>query len=264
VKFLLSFLFPYLLCLLLVFLFQRKILYFPQTLTIDEQKQLASELQLKLWPTEDESYLGLISTKPLVDNKGTIVVFHGNAGSANGRIYFLDALEKLGYRVILAEYPGYGAKTETPSEKTLLEEATRTVQKAYDDFDGPLFLWGDSLGTGVVAGLARKPQVPVKAIALIAPYDSMANIAQYHYWFLLPKLLLLDRFNSAKNLQHFNGKIAVIMAGKDEVIPNSSTLNLYNSLQVPKKIWTFPEAGHNTLPLAPDNSWWREVMNFLD
>ncbi len=263
-KFVLSLLFPYLLCLLLVFIFQRKILYFPQTLTINEQKQLTSELQLKLWPTEDENYFGLISAEPLNQYKGTIIVFHGNAGSANGRVYFRDALEKIGYRVILAEYPGYGAKTGTPSEKTILEEATRTVQQAIDDFDGPLFLWGESLGTGVVSELVRKIQVPVKAIALITPFDSMANIAQHHYWFLLPKVLLLDRFNSVKNLQHFNEKIAVIMAGKDEVIPNSNTLNLYNSLHASKKIWTFPEAGHNTLPFAPDNTWWREVMNFLD
>ncbi len=263
-KFTLSFVFPYVLCLLLVFLFQRKMLYFPQTLTLDEQKQLVSELQLKLWPTQDENYLGLISTKPLIQSKGTIIVFHGNAGSANGRIFFLDALEKLGYRVILAEYPGYGAKTGTPSEKTILDDANRTIQKAVNDFDGPLFLWGESLGTGVVAGLVRKTQVPVKAIVLLTPFDSMANIAQHHYWFLLPKLLLLDRFDSVKSLQHFQGKVAVIMAEKDEVIPNSSTLKLYNSLQAPKKIWTFPNAGHNTLPVAPDNAWWPEVMNFLD
>ncbi len=263
-RFVLSILFPYLLCLLLVFLFQRKILYFPQTLAIEEQKQQVSELQLKLWPTEDESYLGLISHRNATTNEGTVIVFHGNAGSANGRIYFLDALEKLGYRVILAEYPGYGAKTGTPSEKTILEEAIRTIQKAFNDFDGPLFLWGESLGTGVVAGLVRTPQVPVKAIALITPFDSMTNIAQHHYWFLLPKLLLLDRFDNAYNLQQYNGKIAIIMAGKDEVIPNSSSLNLYNSIRTPKKIWAFPDAGHNTVPFSPDNSWWREVMAFLD
>jgi len=264
VKVTLSLLIPYLLCLLLVFIFQRKILYFPQTLSIEEQKQLAQELQLKLWPTEDDNYLALISNKNLGQSKGTAIVFHGNAGSTNGRVYFRDALEKLGYRVILAEYPGYGAKTGTPSEKTILEEATRTVQQAIDDFGGPVFLWGESLGTGVVASLASRQQFSVKGIALISPYDSLVNVAQYHYWFLLPKLLLLDRFNSTKNLQHFTGKVAVIMAGNDEVVPNSSTLKLFNSLQAPKKIWTFSDAEHNTLPFAPENSWWREVMTFLD
>jgi len=44
------------------------------------------------------------------------VIFHGNACSAKGRYYYIEALERLGYRVILAEYPGYGSRLKRPSE----------------------------------------------------------------------------------------------------------------------------------------------------
>jgi len=45
--------------------------------------------------------------------KGTVTVFHGNAGPAAGREFYLQALAPLNYRVILAEYPGYGGRTGT-------------------------------------------------------------------------------------------------------------------------------------------------------
>ena len=262
-KFTLSLLIPYLLCLLVIFVFQRKIIYFPQVISIDQQKTLAASLQLKLWPTDD-NFLGLISDRDLPQSKGTIIVFHGNAGLANNRAHYIDALENSGYRVVLAEYPGYGAKNGKPSEQALLADASKTVSKAIEDFGLPLFLWGESLGTGVVSGIIQSQQFPVMGVALMTPFDSLANTAQHHYWFFLAKWLIFDRFDNIKGLQHYTGNAAVIMAKKDEVIPNQNTLKLFDSLPDPKKIWVFPDAGHNTLPLAPEQLWWKEVMSFLD
>lgn len=262
-KFTLSLLIPYLLCLLAIFVFQRKMIYYPPIISIDQQKTLAASLQLKLWPT-DNNFLGLISDRDLPQSKGTIIVFHGNAGSANDRRHYIDALENLGYRVVLAEYPGYGAKNGKPSEKAILADASKTVSKAIEDFGHPLFLWGESLGSGVASGVIQSQQFPVKGVALITAYDNLANIAHHHYWFFLAKWLILDRFDNTKGLQHYTGNAAVIMAKKDEVIPNQNTLKLFDSLTTPKKMWVFPDAGHNTLPLAPEQPWWQEVMSFLD
>ncbi len=109
----------YLLLLLILFVFQRKLVYFPEKYSIEQQQVLAERLKLKLWPSKD-NYLGLMSKSANTTYKGTIIVFHGNAGSAINRIYYLQALEKLGYRVILAEYPGYGARDGFPSETTMI------------------------------------------------------------------------------------------------------------------------------------------------
>ncbi len=259
----LSLLIPYFLCLLIIFIFQRKMIYYPQVISLPQQKELANNLQLKLWPSEND-YLGLISGKNLPQNKGTIIVFHGNAGSANNRLYYIDALENSGYRVILAEYPGYGARKGKPSEQTLLTDAHKTVSKAIKDFGLPVFLWGESLGSGVVSSLVQSQQFPIEGIALISPFDNLANIAHHHYWFFLAKWLILDRFDNIKGLQNYTGNAAVIMAEKDEIIPNQYTLKLFEWLPGAKKIWKFPNAGHNTLPLSPEQPWWKEVMSFID
>jgi alpha-beta hydrolase superfamily lysophospholipase len=258
----LSILLTYLLFLLIVFLFQQKLIYFPDTYSLAEQQQLAGQANLKLWPSTDD-YRGLISQTSQSTNKGTVIVFHGNAGSATDRTYYLDALERLGYRVILAEYPGYAARSGDLSEQALVADGIQTAKQALKDFGEPIFLWGESLGGGVASGIVQSGQVPVKGIILVTPFTSMADVAQHHYWFLLAKWLIRDKFDNIKNLQNYRGSTAVLVAEKDEIIPAKYSLKLFESLRHPKKLWTFKGAGHNTLPLAEGQPWWQEVMQFV-
>lgn len=258
----LSILLTYLLFLLIVFLFQQKLIYFPATYSLAEQQQLAKQANLKLWPSTGD-YRGLISKTSQTTGKGTVIVFHGNAGSATHRTYYVDALEKLGYRVILAEYPGYAARKGAPSEQALIADGIQTAKQALNDFGEPIFLWGESLGGGVVSGIVQSGQVPVKGIILVTPFSSMADVAQHHYWYFFAKWLIRDKFDNIKNLQNYQGNIAVLAAEKDEIIPAKYSLKLFESLHHQKKLWTFKDVGHNTLPLADELSWWQEVMQFV-
>ena len=257
-----SILLTYLLLLLIVFLFQRKMIYFPATYSVEEQQQLADQANLKLWPSAAD-YRGLIAKTPNTTGKGTVIVFHGNAGSATDRTYYLDALEIQGYRVILAEYPGYAARNGSPSEQALIADGIQTAKQALTEFGGPIFLWGESLGSGVVGGIVQSGQVPVKGIVLVTPFDSMADVAQHHYWFLLAKWLIKDKFDNLKNLNDYLGNAAMLLAEQDEIIPNKLSLKLFETLHHPKKLWSFKGANHNTLPLNRELPWWQEVMQFV-
>jgi pimeloyl-ACP methyl ester carboxylesterase len=258
----LSILLTYLLFLLIVFLFQQKLIYFPDTYSLAEQQQLADQSNLKLWPSTGD-YRGLISKTSQTTGKGTVIVFHGNAGSATDRTYYRDALERLGYRVILAEYPGYAARSGDLSEQALVADGIQTAKQALNDFGEPIFLWGESLGGGVASGIVQSGQVPVKGIILVTPFTSMADVAQHHYWFLLAKWLIRDKFNNVRNLQNYRGSTAVLVAENDEIIPTKYSLKLFESLHHRKKLWTFKGVGHNTLPMADELSWWQEVMQFV-
>ena len=258
-----SFLLTYLLILLAVFLLQRKMLYFPDRFTQQQQENLIAGLNLQPWPSAGEQR-GMMSRAPLTDAKGTVLVFHGNAGAALHRTYYIDALQRLGYRVIIAEYPGYGVRSGTPSEAALIEDGIATTKLAWREFKEPLFLCGESLGSGVVAGIVASREVPVKGLLLITPFDAMAKVAQHHYWFVLARWLLLDKFDNVPKLRNFQGHIAVLLAEQDEVIPNRRTMALFDALPERKKLWRFENAGHNSLPLEPWRPWWQEVMQFID
>ena len=61
----------------------------------------------------------------------------------------------------------------------------------------------------------------------------------------------------------FKGPVAVAVAEHDEVIPPKHARRLFQSLSEPKHLWVFNDAGHNSWPVGPDESWWREVMDFV-
>ncbi len=258
-----TFLLIYLLMLTTVFLLQRKMIYFPSRFTPERQDKLLTEIGLEAWPSKTD-LRGFISRPPVNGTKGTIVVFHGNAGSAVQRAYFIKGLEHLGYRVVIAEYPGYGTRSGNPSESTLIQDGVATAKKALQDFNAPLFLCGESLGSGVVAGIVASGEVQVKGLLLVTPFDSMVNVAHQHYWFFLAKWLMLDRYDNVSRLRDFPGNVAVLLAEQDEIIPNPLTMALFDSLPASKRLWHFKNADHNTLPIEPWQPWWQEVMQFVD
>jgi len=253
----------YLLVLLAVFFLQRHMIYFPERYNSGQYRQLLTSLNLKTWPSEN-NFHAIVSDMPLSAVKGTVVVFHGNAGSAVHRTYYIEALQHLGYRVIIAEYPGYGGRPGTPSEAELIKDGIKIIKLAWKAYHEPLFLCGESLGSGVVSGIVASNAAPIKGLLLITPFDALANVAQHHYWFFFAKWLLRDKFNNVRNLSKFTGNTAFILAGQDEIIPEASTMALFKVLSGPKKLWRFEQSGHNTLPLAATNAWWQEAMLFID
>lgn len=240
--------------------FQRSLLYFPDRGKPSHDQLLARGL--KYWPSEDE-FKGLISINTSPPLNGTAIVFHGNAGSAWHRDYFARALDPLGYRVILAEYPGYGGRPGKMSEKNFVIDAKEVISSARASFGDPVYLIGESMGCGVAAAVTAVTANTPAGLVLVTPWDSLPRLAQTHYWYLPARWLVRDQYDSIQNLRTFNGPIAVAIATKDNVIPNKHTQNLYNAISSPKKLWKFENAGHNSWPTAPGERWWKEVMDFV-
>jgi pimeloyl-ACP methyl ester carboxylesterase len=243
------------------YLLQSKLIYLPTRYSTADLVQAADQRALALWPAEDRGYRGLV-TAGSGGGRGTVVVFHGNAGSAVHRLHYVAALERLGFKVVLAEYPGYGAREGRPSERALVAEAKATIRLAERDFGGPLYLWGESLGSGVAAAAAGDASLPVEGLVLVTPFASLPEVAQSVYWFLPVKWLICEQYNNVENLRGFEKPVAVLVAGKDELIPRKQAQALYDSLATEKRMWVFEGAGHNTWPASPEEAWWREVADF--
>ncbi|NOQ95391.1 MAG: alpha/beta hydrolase [Desulfobacterales bacterium] len=244
----------------IVFIFQRKLLYLPNKIQLSEDRAINEGLLY--WPSF-ENFQGFISQGELVDPKGTIIVFHGNAGAAYHRSFYAKALSHQKLRVILAEYPGYGGRVGQPSEDVLVKDALETIRLAYQEYGGPLFVWGESLGGGVVSSAVSKTDIPIKGVVLFLPWDSLPNLAQTHYWYLPARWLVLDKYNNIDNLQGFEGNIAVILAENDEVVPVQHGKRLYDSITAKKKLWLFKDVRHNELPVEAELLWWKEVIVFI-
>jgi len=195
--------------------------------------------------------------------KGTIVVFHGNAGAAADRVYYAEALAPLGYRVILAEYPGYGGRKGKPGETIFVNDAKETARLAFEQFGKPVFLLGESLGCGVAAAAAGDSAVQIDGLILMAPWDTLLSVAKEKFPWLPVRLFLNDKYDSIGNLKHFRGRIAIAGAERDDVIPIHHADALYQSLSGEKKMWIIKTAGHNDWFDLVGPSWWKDVMDYV-
>jgi len=241
---------------------QDRMLYYPEPSVPSKEALAANHLQF--WPSGPEGYRGFIGTEGPAAPRGTIVVFHGNAGTAADRLYYLKALEPLGYRVILAEYPRYGRRGGELGEGSFVADARESIRMA-SQYGGPLYLLGESLGCAVAAGVASNPSPRIDGVLLITPWDTLKAVAKSHFPFLPVGLFLRDRYDSGENLKTFPGRIAVVGAERDEIVPVRHAEALYRSLPGPnKRMWTLRGVGHNDWLMAVGPEIWREFMAFLE
>jgi pimeloyl-ACP methyl ester carboxylesterase len=241
---------------------QNRLLYYPGSSAPSEETLKADNL--RRWNASAGDYRGLVAANDAGRAKGTVVVFHGNGGIAADRTYYLKDLGTLGYRVILAEYPGYGGRKGKLGEKSFVSDAVETVRMAGEEYGGPLFLVGESLGCGVAAAVARGAKVRIDGIVLITPWETLASIAREKFPFLPVRLLLTDKYDNIANLGSFKGRIAVVGAERDEIIPLPHAKKLYDSLPVSaRRMWTVQGAGHNDWPMHVNPTLWKEIMEFI-
>lgn len=236
---------------------QDNLLYFPDRAPVAE---LASG-ELRAWPSA-EDFRGLLA-EPAGPIRGTAIVFHGNAGHAGHRRFYASALTRLGLRVILAEYPGYGPRGGALGEQSLVTDAEQSLTLAHKLYGAPLLVIGESLGAGVAAAANARQSEMTAGLLLITPWDRLENVAAHHYPWLPVKWLLRDRYDSTRHLASFGRPVLVAIAEHDSIVPARFGNALYAALAAPKQLKVIKGAGHNDWLDHVDEAWWREAIDFL-
>jgi alpha-beta hydrolase superfamily lysophospholipase len=246
---------------LLAFAFQRRLLYFPAR--YPERAALAAAARLGLSPWRDAA--GVLAgwrAPPAGRPAARLLVLHGNAGSALDRLHYAAAFSRLGVEVVLLEYPGYGARPGRPALGSLGAAATAALDRLAQEGPEPVWVLGESLGSGVAArAVALRPGL-VKGLVLVTPFARMTEVVRLHYP-ILPPALLLDRYAPELDLAAWEGPTAVLLAGRDEVVGLAQGRRLFDGLGGPKRLHLEERATHNGLDLDPAAPLWGEVVAFL-
>lgn len=258
----------YLGLLLLLALFQRTMIYFP--FHASEAELLARAQRERAEPWRDASGQ-IIGWKRVGGTAGAaanrLVVFHGNTGYALQRTHYIDGFEALQggrlWEVLLFEYPGFGARAGKISERSITEASSRAVAELKAGDPRPVFLLGESLGSGPACATARERGGEITGLLLITPYASIPEVARHHYPWVPVRLLLRDRWDNVAALRHYRGRVGVLLAGEDEVIPVAQGQRLFEAAHQPKRRWIIHGATHNGLPFEPSAPWWQETSDFL-
>jgi hypothetical protein len=219
---------------IVLFFYQRKLIYFP-TANIPhdyEQQQLIHDN---------------ITLEVIVLNQGqkeAIIYFGGNAESVVYSVEnFLDTFPR--QTVYLLNYRGYGGSSGQPSEKGFFADSLFLFDKVLEKHTA-ISVIGRSLGSGVATYLASKR--PVKKMALISPFDSITRVAQNNFMIFPVFLMLLDKYESISRVKDIKAETIVLIAEYDEVIPRIHSQRLIDEFaaeQITVKI--IADSRHNDI-----------------
>lgn len=242
-------------------LLQRRMMYFPERSREKESMHRAARLGLVPWRDAGGRLLGW--RRPSTgDSRPRVLLFHGNAGDALGRVDYLPLLETAGFEGVLMEYPGYGCRPGRPSETSLVADARAALSRLGEE-RAPVVLMGESLGSGVAVQVAAAEPGAVTGLLLVAPFARMTEVAALHYPYLPLGLLLRDRWDSLGAIRAYQGPVAVLVAGRDEVVGADQGRRLARGCSGPVRVWEVPQVGHNELPMDPGRPPWSEMLSFL-
>lgn len=248
----------YLALLVLLFLFQRRLTYFPTPLS-DNQLTGSSPFEQIEVPGKDDLVIKSWQSKGDPDKK-TFIFFHGNAGNAADRMPMMRVLVEAGHSVVLAEYRGYGNNPGKPTEKNIISDADNLVEHITSQgvSEQDIVLMSRSLGTGVASQLAAK--YDIAALILISPFSSLPDIAGDIYPYFPVSLLMRDRFNSAKAITKTKAPILMFHGELDGTIPIKFGRKLFEAASEPKQFISIPLTGHNDLNMDQIN---REILEIF-
>lgn len=239
-----------------IFLWQDRLLYFPQSATVER----LGGGPLRPWPSA-EDFRGLVA-EPSGAVHGTAIVFHGNAGHVGHRAFYAEALLPMGLRVVLAEYPGYGPRGGALGETSLVADAQATLAAAHRQYGGPLLVIGESLGAAVAAAASAGHREGIAGLLLITPWDRLAQVGAHHYPWLPVRWMLRDPYDTVASLAAFDRPVVVAVAEHDSIVPAALGQALHASLRGPKRLLVIAGSDHNDWPDRVDAAWWRAALDF--
>ena len=257
----------YVILCVLVGVFQRRIIYFPFHETETEMVAKAAEEGRRPWLDANGKTIGWQGAKQEPAAANRLVLFHGNAGYALMRTHYIDGFQRLGdgklWEVYIFEYPGYGARSGKLGKESFIDAGSQAIDTLKAADARPIYLLGESLGSGLASALAQRRPKDVAGLFLFTPYARMEDVAAHRFGFLPVRLMLLDRWDNVAALHDYHGPLAMLIAGKDEVVTAAQGQGLFDSYTGPKRLWTDPDATHNTVDFSPAALWWHEVSDFL-
>jgi pimeloyl-ACP methyl ester carboxylesterase len=206
----------------LAWTFQRRMVYFPDRSPVPPAASALPGARDVTLRTSDGLELGAWFVEPAGDARDlAVLVAPGNGGNRSGRVTVADELRRRGFAVLLMDYRGYGGNPGSPSEEGLARDADAAVaaltRLGYPP-ERTLYL-GESLGTGVVAGLQQRH--PPAGVLLRSPFTELADVGAHHYPWLPVRQLLRDRFPVAGPMARSDVPTVVVYGDRDSVVPSS-------------------------------------------
>jgi uncharacterized protein len=257
----------------LLWLFQRRLLYFPTPGPVPPAASVLPGAEDVTFETADGLRLAgwFVPAPPggpaaqVGRARPAVLVCNGNGGDRSMRAPLAAALARMGLGVLLFDYRGYGGNPGHPTEEGLAADARAALGylAARPEVDPERVIYfGESLGAAVALRLATER--PPAALVLRSPFASLAEVGRRHYPVLPVSLLLRDRYDSAALAGRLDAPLLVVAGGRDQIVPASHSRRLFEAAPQPKRLVVLDGADHNDDELLAGPRLLAELRTFLD
>ena len=251
----------------LLFLMQRKMVYFPRRYDFEPRAALPKGArELEFMTSAGKQVCFYLPPKAGDDTTPTHlwILFGGNASLALDWLNFVNRYPERSHAFLLVDYPGYGLCKGSPCLASIAESS----EKAYEEWkrlagkgnaEIKIGTLGHSLGAAAALIFAAKHQ-EVGVIILAAPFTSLIDMAKMRAGALLSNLLL-DRYDNRARLNEIAARqnppvIHIFHGREDTVVPFAMG---YELAQRHKRVITFhefKETYHDSILTEAENSIW--------
>ena len=172
----------------------------------------------------------------------TIVYFQGNSGALKDRGYRFARFVDAGFGLVAPAYRGSSGSTGNPEETLLVADAFEVVK----DIDGPVILYGESLGAAVAIRLAADGVGD--AVVLEAPFTSLAELVAAQYPTEDLGDAITQRWENLAAVEAVRQPLMVIHGDADRVVPFEMGMMVFEAAGSPDKVFRPVRAqGHSAL-----------------
>jgi uncharacterized protein len=228
----------------LLWLAQRRLIYFPDRARVPAAAALLAGGRDVVLDTSDGLRLGAWLVEPVGTGRDmAVLIAPGNAGSRVDRAPLARALARVGFTVLLVDYRGYGGNPGTPSQRGLARDVRAARNYLAAQVGDRLIYYGESLGAAVVTELATAH--PPAGLVLRSPFTDLAAVGRHHYPILPVRALLRDRFPVADLIGRINAPTVVIYGTVDSVVPPAQSRAVAARARRPARLVAVPGADHN-------------------
>ena len=196
--------------------------------------------------------------------KAYLLYCHGNGEHVAYVAPVADQLRSnLDVAVFAFDYRGYGRSEGSPNEAGILADAA-AAHKWLSERTGvapnQVFVMGRSIGGAVAVDLADKHQS--QALILESTFPSLPDVAARLFWWAPVRRLMRTQLNAAAKISRYRGALFQSHGTIDELVPLSYGRRLFDAAPTSDKHFlAFDGLGHNDYP--PDD-YYERLREFVD
>ncbi|MFC0772808.1 alpha/beta hydrolase [Terrimonas alba] len=213
--------------------------------------------------------------------KGSVILFHGYGGEKSSMLDKAAIFREMGYNTLLVDFMGAGGSEGNQTTIGYYEAAQ--VKTAFDFLNNKgeknIILFGTSLGAVAIMKAQKDYHLKPTALLLECAFGSMLKTVQARFASMnVPSLPMADLLVFWGGVQNgFNAfdhnpidyaeaisiPTLLLYGEKDEKVSRKEIDDIFKNLTGPKKLITYPLAGHENYLNKYRDNWKADISLFL-